>query len=114
MPNEDKDSDVRENRAAHLEPPRLKLSVAVVAKWEPERPVAKSLWLLPSGSDQVGDDHARPTPGRAYGGRLADVQDGPWPTPPIPPAAPPRRRPLPPRLLLLHLLPPCLLVASGG
>ena len=34
------------------------------ARWEPERPVAKSLWLLPSGPDQVGDDHARPTPAR--------------------------------------------------
>ena len=36
------------------------------ARWEPERPAAKSLWLLPSGSDQVGDDHVRPTPGAAY------------------------------------------------
>ncbi len=33
-------------------------------RWEPERPEAKSLWLLPSGSDQVGDDHVRPTPAR--------------------------------------------------
>src|SRR4051812_33886029 len=32
------------------------------SRWEPERPVAKSLWLLPSGPDQVGDDHVRPTP----------------------------------------------------
>jgi hypothetical protein len=31
------------------------------------RPDEKSLWLLPSGSDQVGDDAARPTPGRPYG-----------------------------------------------
>ena len=31
-------------------------------RWEPERPGAKSLWLLPSGSDQVGEDPARPTP----------------------------------------------------
>jgi len=35
--------------------------------WEPERPDEKSLWLLPSGSDQVGDDAVRPTPGRPYG-----------------------------------------------
>ena len=33
-------------------------------RWEPERPGAKSLWLLPSGSDQVGEDPARPTPAR--------------------------------------------------
>ena len=32
------------------------------SRWEPGRPVAESLWLLPSGSDQVGDDHVRPTP----------------------------------------------------
>src|SRR5687768_13853454 len=30
--------------------------------WEPERPGTKSLWLLPSGSDQVGDSTVRPTP----------------------------------------------------
>jgi len=35
--------------------------------WEPGRPAAKSLWLLPSGPDQVRDDYVRPTPGRAYG-----------------------------------------------
>jgi hypothetical protein len=34
-------------------------------RWEPERPDEKSLWLLPSGPDQVGDDAVRPTPGRA-------------------------------------------------
>ena len=32
------------------------------SRWEPGRPGAKSLWLLPSGSDQVGDDPVRPTP----------------------------------------------------
>ena len=37
-------------------------------RWKPERPVAKSLWLLPSGPDQVGDDHVRPTSARVYGG----------------------------------------------
>ena len=31
-------------------------------RWEPERPGTKSLWLLPSGSDQVGDSPVRPTP----------------------------------------------------
>ncbi len=35
--------------------------------WEPERPAAKSLRLLPSGPDRVGDDYVRPTPDRAYG-----------------------------------------------
>lgn len=37
---------------------------ALAARWEPGRPAAKSLWLLPSGPDQVGDDHVRPTPAR--------------------------------------------------
>ena len=31
-------------------------------RWEPERPETKSLWLLPSGPDQVGDSLVRPTP----------------------------------------------------
>ena len=41
--------------------------------------MAKSLWLLPSGSDQVGDDHVRPTPAAHMAGsgggfkRLASV-----------------------------------------
>jgi len=33
-----------------------------ISRWEPERPGAKSLWLLPSGPDQVGDNAVRPTP----------------------------------------------------
>ena len=32
-----------------------------------ERPGTKSLWLLPSGSDQVGDSPVRPTPGAHMG-----------------------------------------------
>src|SRR3546814_7165088 len=31
-------------------------------RWEPERPGAKSLRLLPSGPDRIGDDSVRPTP----------------------------------------------------
>ena len=31
--------------------------------WEPERPAANSLRLLPSGPDRVGEDCVRPTPG---------------------------------------------------
>ena len=37
-------------------------SAVRAARWEPERPGAKSLWLLPSGPDQVGDDPVRQTP----------------------------------------------------
>jgi hypothetical protein len=36
-------------------------------RWEPERPEAKSLWLLPSGPDQIGDGLARPTPAAHMG-----------------------------------------------
>ena len=36
-------------------------------RWEPERPETKSLWLLPSGSDQVGDSLVRPTPAAHMG-----------------------------------------------
>jgi len=32
-----------------------------------ERPETKSLWLLPSGPDQVGDSLVRPTPGAHMG-----------------------------------------------
>jgi hypothetical protein len=32
-----------------------------------ERPETKSLWLLPSGSDQVGDSLVRPTPAAHMG-----------------------------------------------
>src|SRR3569623_3480925 len=42
--------------------------LANCAWWEPERPAAKSLRLLPSGSDRVGDDHVRPTPARHMAG----------------------------------------------
>jgi hypothetical protein len=37
------------------------------AGWEPERPGTKSLRLLPSGSDRVGDGTVRPTPGAHMG-----------------------------------------------
>ena len=36
-------------------------------RWEPERPETKSLWLLPSGPDQVGDSLVRPTPAAHMG-----------------------------------------------
>jgi len=36
-------------------------------RWEPERPDAKSLRLLPSGSDRVGDGTVRPTPAAHMG-----------------------------------------------
>ncbi len=45
--------------------------LACGSRWEPGRPVAKSLWLLPSDPDQVGDDHARPTP-EAHMGESGD------------------------------------------
>ena len=38
--------------------------IACAAWWEPERPGTKSLWLLPSGPDQVGDSPVRPAPAR--------------------------------------------------
>ena len=44
------------------------------ARWEPERPVAKSLWLLPSGPDQVGDDHVRPTPAAHMPGSGGEIK----------------------------------------
>ena len=40
----------------------LGLRHAVLRGWEPERPVANSLRLLPSGPDRVGEDDVRPTP----------------------------------------------------
>ena len=40
---------------------------AKAGRWEPERPETKSLWLLPSGSDQVGDSLVRPTPAAHMG-----------------------------------------------
>jgi len=53
-------------------------SRAAAVGWEPERPDEKSLWLLPSGSDQVGDDAVRPTPGRPYGGAGQNWQAAEW------------------------------------
>jgi len=47
-------------------------------RWEPERPDEKSLWLLPSGSDQVGDDAVRPTPRRPYGETCPLWQASAW------------------------------------
>ena len=41
--------------------------LVIASGWEPERPEAKSLWLLPSGPDQVGDSLVRPTPGAHMG-----------------------------------------------
>src|SRR3546814_12787934 len=37
----------------------------------PERPAANSLWLLPSGPDQVGEYYVRPTPVRHMGDLMA-------------------------------------------
>ncbi len=42
--------------------------------WEPERPAANSLRLLPSGSDRVGEDDVRPTPVAAYGDDVGNLQ----------------------------------------
>ena len=41
--------------------------LVIASRWEPERPEAISLWLLPSGPDQVGDGLVRPTPGAHMG-----------------------------------------------
>src|SRR3546814_4303211 len=38
---------------------------------EAERPAANSLWLLPSGPDQVGEYYVRPTPVRHMGDLMA-------------------------------------------
>jgi len=43
-------------------PRHLRLLAMTEKRWEPERPEAISLWLLPSGPDQVGDYLVRPTP----------------------------------------------------
>src|SRR5688500_1090068 len=50
-------------------------------RWEPERPEAKSLWLLPSGPDQVGDCSVRPTPGAHMvdAGRFLKPRSAPHP-----------------------------------
>lgn len=45
-------------------------------RWKPERPAANSLWLLPSGPDQVGENYVRPTSGPAYGEVVMKMQGG--------------------------------------
>ena len=55
--------------------------VVHAARWEPERPGAKSLRLLPSGPDRVGDNSVRPTPAphmgeRAAGGKIGGNSGG--------------------------------------
>ena len=44
------------------------------SRWKPERPGANSLWLLPSGPDQVGESTVRPTSGYAYASGFATQQ----------------------------------------
>ncbi len=43
------------------------MAFARVRKVGAERPGANSLWLLPSGPDQIGECTVRPTPTGAYG-----------------------------------------------
>jgi len=45
--------------------------------WEPERPAANSLRLLPSGPDRVGEDHVRPTPAAHMAGDGVKCKNGP-------------------------------------
>src|SRR3546814_3004253 len=44
-------------------------------RWEPERPGAKSLRLLPSGPDRIGDDSVRPTPAAHMGEFGCQIND---------------------------------------
>ena len=46
-----------------------------VRKKEPGDPQRISLWLLPSGPDQVGDGYVRPTPDARYGLFIAKLQE---------------------------------------
>src|SRR3546814_18745036 len=56
----------------------------LVWRWEPERPAANSLRLLPSGPDRVGEDCVRPTPAAhmaAAAGKCKMRRSGPPPCP---------------------------------